>query len=237
MERLMTRLSRLRLAAVVALVACGDSLGPDTTPPLPTSLQATVTNPFFPLPLGRTQVFNTQTADGLEVDSVTVLAAPGGIHGFPVTRVHDRVYVAGSMTEDTFDWFAQDPEGNVWYLGEDTQQYDHGVVVGTEGTWQWGVHGALPGIIMWGDTTGRINKLYRQEFDPGNAQDVGKLVALNQSLMLPFDTAAVTGCLKTEEWSTLEKGPHDNKFYCPHVGTVLEIGGSGDSTKLVSVSP
>ncbi|HWC72676.1 MAG TPA: hypothetical protein VG454_01975, partial [Gemmatimonadales bacterium] len=218
-------------------VACSDALGPDATPPLPTYLQATVTNPFFPLPLGRTQIFNTQTANGLEIDSVTVLARPGTIHGFPVTEVHDRVYLAGSITEDTYDWYAQDPDGNVWYLGEDTQQYDHGLVIGTEGTWQWGVHNALPGIVVWGDTSGKINKLYRQEFDPGNAQDVGKLVALNLSFRAPFDTAAVTGCIKTEEWSTLEKSPHEHKFYCPHVGTALEVGGSGDTTWLVKVSP
>jgi hypothetical protein len=237
MERLMTKLPCF-IAAVVTAVspACsGDSLGPDSTPPVPTSLQAAVTNPFFPLPPGTTQVFNTQTAAGLEVDSVTVLANTKMVNGFAATEVHDHVHLAGSLTEDTYDWFAQDSAGNVWYLGEDTKQYENGVLVGTEGTWQWGVHGALPGIIVWGDTTGMIGKLYRQEFDEGNAQDVGKLVALNQTVTVPFGT--FTGCIKTEEWSTLESGPHDHKVYCPQIGTALELGGDGTQTKLVSVSP
>lgn len=224
----------LAVSAIVGVVACGDSLGPDSTPPVPTSLQATVTNPFFPLPLGRTLVYNTQTANGLEVDSVDVLAHPAGVNGFAVTEVHDRLYLAGSLTEDTYDWYAQDPDGNVWYLGEDTKEYDHGTVVSTEGTWQWGVHNALPGIIAWGDPQPMIGKLYRQEFDRGNAQDVGKVVALDQSVTVPYGT--FTGCVKTEEWSTLESAPHETKFYCPQIGVALEVL-SGDSTKLVSVSP
>lgn len=225
----------LAARVMVGIVACGsDSLGPDSTPPLPLALQATVTNPFFPLPLGRTLAYETQTANGLETDTVDVLAHPTGVNGFPVTEVHDRVYLAGSLTENTLDWYAQDPDGNVWYLGEDTKQYDQGVLVGTEGTWQWGVHNALPGIIVWGDPHPNLHKLYRQEFDRGNAQDVGKVVALDQSVTVPFGT--FTGCVQTEEWSTLESGPHETKFYCPGIGVALEVL-SGDSTKLVSVTP
>lgn len=216
-------------------VACSDSLGPDSTPPPPTSLEPTVTNAFFPLVPGTTQVFHTQTSAGLELDSVTVLANTKVVNGFDATEVHDRVYLAGALEEDTYDWFAQDSAGNVWYLGEDTKEYENGTVVSTEGTWQWGVHGATPGILMWGDTAAMVGKLYRQEFDRGNAQDVGKIVALNESVTVPFGT--FTGCIKTEEWSTLESGPHEHKYYCSQLGTVLEVGGSGERTELVSVSP
>jgi hypothetical protein len=235
MERLMIKLSCLHLAAVTAaLLACSDSLGPDSTPPVPTSLQTAVTNPFFPLVQGTRLIYHTQTPDGLEVDTFFV-SGTKIINGFTATEVHDYVYLADTLKEDTYDWFAQDSAGNVWYLGEDTKEYEHGVLVGTAGTWQWGVHGALPGIIMWGDTTGMTGILYRQEFDKGNAQDIAKVVAFNQTVTVPFGT--LTGCIKTEEWSTLESGPHDNKLYCPQVGTALEIGGDGTRTELVSVSP
>lgn len=233
----MTKLCCLLPATVIAaMLACGDSLGPDATPAVPTSLQANVTNPFFPLTPGTVQVFRTQTAAGVELDSVVVLVNTKTVNGFAATEVHDRVYLADSLEEDTYDWFAQDGAGNVWYLGEDTKEYAHGVVVSTEGTWQWGVRGAVPGIIMWGDTTGMVGKLYRQEFDWRNAQDVGKIVALNQTVNVPF--GALTGCIKTEEWSTLESGPHDNKYYCPQVGTALEVsGGSGERTELITMTP
>jgi hypothetical protein len=234
MERVMPKPSSLLRATVMAaLVACGNGTGPDSTPDLPTSLQADVTNPFFPLPPGMTLVYHTQTSAGLELDSASVVGTKV-VHGFTATEVHDRVYVADSLQEDTYDWFAQDSAGNVWYLGEDTKEYAHGVVVSTEGTWQWGVHGALPGIIMWGDTTGMSGRQYRQEFDRDNAQDVGKVVALNQTVTVPFGT--LTGCIKTEEWSTLESGPHENKYYCPQLGTALEVGGGGERTELVSKS-
>jgi len=219
---------------VVTLLACGSSTEPGTTPPLPTNLQTAVTNPYFPLPQGTTWVSRTQTSAGVELDSTTV-AGTKLVNGFTATEVHDRVYLSDSLEEDTYDWFAQDSAGNVWYLGEDTKEYAHGQVVSTEGTWQWGVHGATPGIIMWGDTTGMVGSLYRQEFDRGNAQDVGKIVALNQSVTVPFGT--LTGCIKTEEWSTLESGPHENKFYCPQIGTALEIGAGGERSELISKSP
>jgi hypothetical protein len=224
----------IAVAVTVAASACSDSLGPDSTPPVPTSLQATVTNQFFPLTPGKTYVFNTQTSAGVEVDSVTVLAATKTVNGFAAREVHDHVHLNGSLTEDTYDWFAQDSAGNVWYLGEDTKEYENGVVVSTEGTWQWGVHGALPGIIMWGDTTGMVDKLYRRDSTKETRRTwAGRRPKPDRTV--PFGT--FTGCIKTEEWSTLESGPHDHKFYCPQIGTALESGGDGTQTKLVSVSP
>jgi hypothetical protein len=231
----MNHLSRLLAVTMLAVpLACGNGTEPGTTPPLPTSLQTVVTNPYFPLPQGTTWVSRTQTSAGVELDSTTV-AGTKVVNGFTATEVHDRVYLADSLEEDTYDWFAQDSVGNVWYLGEDTKEYAHGQVVSTEGTWQWGVSGATPGIIMWGDTTGMVGKLYRQEFDRGNAQDVGKIVALSESVTVPFGT--LTGCIKTEEWSTLESGPHEHKYYCPAIGTALEVGGGGERSELISKSP
>ena len=112
-------------AAAAAAIACGDSLGPDATPQAPTSLVSAVTNPYYPLTPGKVVVFQDQTADGLEVDTLTVLAGTKTVNGFAATEVHDRVYLAGSLIEDTYDWFAQDSAGNVWYLGEDTKQYSN----------------------------------------------------------------------------------------------------------------
>ena len=83
------------------------------------------------------------------------------ILGVPCTVVHDVVKVNGKITEDTYDWYAQDKHGNVWYFGEDTKSYDNGHV-STEGSWEAGVDGAKPGIIMFanpdahiGETSGR----------------------------------------------------------------------------------
>lgn len=225
-----------RVAAAGAAIACSNATGPDSTPPVPTSLVSNVTNPSYPLTPGKVYVFHAQSAGGLEIDTVSILVGTKTVNGFAATEVHDRVYLAGSLIEDTYDWFAQDSAGNVWYLGEDTKQYANGQVIGTEGTWQWGVHNALPGIIAWGDPTAAVGKVYRQEFDRGVAEDFGKVVALNQTVTVPYGT--LTGCVKTEEWNALDGGPHDNKYYCPQVGIALEVtGGTGERNELVSVTP
>ena len=60
----------------------------------------------------------------------------------------DRVWLDEELIEETFDWYAQDKEGNVWYMGEDSKEYENGKVVSTEGSWEVGVDGAKPGIMM-----------------------------------------------------------------------------------------
>ena len=100
------------------------------------------------------------------------------ISGVTATVVHDQVFLDGELTEDTFDWYAQDADGNVWYLGEDSREIENGQVVSTEGSWEWGVDGALPGIIMWADPADHMNEEYRQEYLKGVAEDLAKVVAL-----------------------------------------------------------
>ena len=219
------------------LAACSSSTAPVETPPTPTHLQSAVTNQYYPLTPGTLTVFHTQNADGLEIDSLRVASVTKVINGFDATEVHDIVYLNGSVIEDTYDWFAQDSAGNVWYLGEDTKQYDSGVVVGTAGTWQWGVQGATPGVVMWGDPAARVGKVYRQEFFKGHAEDLGKVITVGETVTVAYGT--LTGCVKTEEWNTLEPLQlHDNKFYCPSVGTALEVaGGTHDRTELFSKTP
>jgi hypothetical protein len=155
--------------------------------------------------------------------------------GINAMIVHDRVYTAGVLTEDTFDWYAQDNDGNVWYLGEDTKSLNNGQVVSTEGSWEAGVNGAQAGIIMWADPAAHIGEEYRQELARGTAEDLGKVVAVDQSVDVPF--GSMTGCVKTEDRSALEPGTLENKFYCPGIGIALEqtIQGGDDVNRLVNV--
>jgi len=113
----------------------------------------------------------------------------------------------------------------VWYLGEDSKEIENGQVVSTEGSWEWGVDGALPGVIMWADPSGHQSEEYRQEYLKGVAEDLAKVVGLDESVEVP--SGNYTGCLKTEERSALESNSTEFKFYCAGVGTVLETDGSG----------
>jgi hypothetical protein len=200
---------------------------------IPSTWAAAVTNPFFPLAPGTTWQYRSETGDGVETTTTEVLDQTRVVHGVTATAVHDRVFLDGELIEDTEDWYAQDGDGNVWYLGEDSKEIENGQVVSTEGSWEWGVDGALPGVIMWADPSAHVDEAYRQEYLEGVAEDWGKVVALNQDVSV--SSGSFTGCIETEDWSGLESG-REHKSYCPDVGTVLEVGQSGERTELVDLS-
>ena len=107
-------------------------------------------------------------------------------------------------------------------------------MVSTEGSWEWGKEGALPGIVMWADPSAHVGEAYRQEFLAGTAEDWGQVVAVGQSVTVTF--GAFSACVKTEEWNGLESG-RENKYYCPQVGLVAEENkGGGDRSQLVAVT-
>ena len=103
----------------------------------------------------------------------------------------------------------------------------------TEGSWEWGVSGALPGVVMWADPAAHVGEAYRQEFLRGKAEDWGRVVSVNQSVSVPFGN--LTGCIRTDDWSGLEGGT-EQKYYCPTVGTVLEVESASKRSQLVTVT-
>ena len=102
------------------------------------------------------------------------------ILGVTTIVVHDSVYEQGVLTEDTLDWYAQDEDGNVWYFGEDTKELDeNGNVISTEGSWEAGVNGAKPGIVM--EAKPRKGDRYQQEFATGVAEDMAQVIGYKNS--------------------------------------------------------
>jgi hypothetical protein len=225
------------LAMMLLAGGCGDSgTGPIENPPFdPANFVAQVTNSFFPLTPGTVDYYEGQADDAAQTDSAEVLSDKKTILGIEATIVHDRVYTDGVLTEDTFDWYGQDQDGNVWYLGEDTKELENGQVVSTEGSWEAGVNNAQAGIIMWADPAAHVGNRYRQEFARGVAEDLGKVVAVNQTVDIAFGT--LTGCVKTEDTSALEPGVLENKYYCPQIGLTAEYGqnGSTDRNEIVAI--
>jgi hypothetical protein len=224
------------LAATLGQVACDGSgpSGPEYNPDIPADLSAEVTNPYFPLLPGTRYDYAGETAEGTETIVVEVLTETRAVNGVTARVVRDRVFLEGDLIEDTRDWYAQDGEGNVWYLGEDSQEIEDGVVVSTEGSWEWGVNGALPGIIMWADPGARLNQAYRQEFSEGVAEDWARALGTDRSVRVPYGD--FTTCLETEDWNGLEAGAEERKFYCPGIGLALETGSGGARVELVEVA-
>ncbi len=225
--------------ALLAGVGCSNdsSSGPKVQgydPEIPSQWAEAVTNPYFPLLPGMRWEYEGDTEEGTETVVVEVLEESKAVNGVEATVVRDRVYLDGELIEDTVDWYAQDQAGNVWYLGEDTKELENGQVVSTEGSWEWAKDEALPGIIMWADPSSHMQEQYRQEYYEDEAEDWGKVVALNETVEVPF--GSFTGCVKTEDWSGLEPGTLEDKWYAPNVGFVREVKveGGGDEVELVT---
>ncbi len=218
------------LGLALSSSACSDSNDPGDSVPAPLGpaqpyepritaddLSAEVTNGLFPAPVGATWVFEAETDEGLERIEIEVEAETKDVWGTTARVVRDTEFLDGEMIEDTWDWFAQDGDGNVWYLGEDTQEYEDGEVVSTEGAWEAGVDGALPGVIMLGDP--QVGDEYRQEFFEGEAEDFGEVISVDESVEV--EAGSWTGCLKTRDRSVLDPELDEFKYYCDGVGTVL----------------
>jgi hypothetical protein len=131
----------------------------------PTMFVDHVDNPFLPWVVGTKFVF-----DGTEHVEVTVLPDTKEILGVATTVVRDQVFHGSELIEDTLDWYAEDRQGNVWYFGEQTAEYENGKVTSTEGSWEGGVDGAQPGIVMLAQP--QVGDTYRQEYLQGEAEDL-----------------------------------------------------------------
>jgi hypothetical protein len=188
-----------------------------------------IDNRYLPWTPGTTLLYE----GGGERVEVTVTDETREILGITATVVHDQVLTDGEVTEDTFDWYAQDRWGNVWYLGEDTKEYENGEVASTEGSWEAGVDGAQPGIIMLADP--RVGDTYRQEFYAGEAEDMAKVFALGESVEVP--AGSYDDVLVTEDSTPLDPDIVEHKFYAPGVGVVREelVQGGDDVLELIEV--
>jgi hypothetical protein len=230
------------VSLVAALAACGGGGGGGgdggTTPyPMPAfdpmNFVSVVDNPYFPLVPGTKRTYEKVTDEGLEEVVVEVLFETKVILGVTCVVVRDTETLDGELVEDTRDWFAQDAQGNVWYLGEDTKEYEGGMVVSTEGSWEAGVDGAEAGILMLGDPSLAVGLTYPQESAPGVAEDMATVLSLAESVAVPY--GAFASCLETEDFTPLEPGNVERKYYAPGVGLVLEVDEDGGRNELVSV--
>lgn len=199
-----------------------------------TNFVAVINNPYNPLIPGTTFHYRSETPDGVETDEFQVTRNTKQILGVSATVVHDQVFLDGELTEDTFDWLAQDRQGNVWYLGEDSRTLENGQVVSTEGSWEAGVNGAQAGIVML--AAPRPGLGYRQEFAAGVAEDNARVLGLKASVNVPY--GKFDGCLQTLEKTPLDRGATEHKFYCRGVGLVLTVEPKGGPIRdeLVSIT-
>jgi hypothetical protein len=200
----------------------------------PSDFVKDIDNPYFPLEPGTTWVYEGRTPEGIERVEDTVLRETKRVMGVECVVLRDRVWLNGELIEDTVDWHAQDKEGNVWYFGEYTEEYENGKVVSTHGSFEAGEDGALPGIIMPADP--KVGDSYRQEYYKGKAEDMAEVISLNGSALNDAVTTPYASfsedVLVTKDWNPLEPAILEHKYYAPGIGLIGETKVTGPSEKI-----
>ena len=194
-------------------------------------------NPYFPLVPGYKWTYQTVDVNSNEVTEIItdeVLDETKEIMGVKCIVVHDVVKTPeGDVIEDTYDWYAQDTEGKVWYFGESSLEYEETGLVSTEGSWISGVDGAKPGIIM--EANPAPGDIYRQEFSLGNAEDLAEVLSIGEETVSVPAGTYTDDILKTRDFTPLEPGHDEYKYYAPGVGVVKEENPEGgERVELVS---
>jgi len=227
-----TTLVTLALAVLLAAPAAAARKPASKAPAMPAfdpkTFSDIVDNPYFPLRPGMVLVYETRSGDSTGVDTVTVTHDTKTILGVAAIAVLDRAWRRGTLVESTTDWYAQDRKGNVWYLGEESEELRDGKMVRAAGSWEAGRDSAQPGLIM--PAVPQPGMEYRQEHRPGVAEDMARVLSLTATAKVLKDS--YTACVETEEWSPLEPKVVERKVYAPGLGLVLERTIKGGDERL-----
>ena len=234
-HRGMTRILLPCAACAVALSACSAGAPASTSLPQnddpvtldPTTFTTEIDNPYWPMEPGTRWSYVESDPDGGELTvDVTVTSQTEEIaNGITARVVRDTVRSGGEIVEDTFDWYAQDAAGAIWYLGEDTAEFEDGELVSRGGSFEAGVDGALPGIAVPADPEPGME--YRQEYAAGEAEDNGAVLIVDELVEVPY--GRFDGALLTRDTNALEPDVAELKLYAPGVGPVLTLDISGGS--------
>jgi hypothetical protein len=237
MRTLILTVATVPLLAVAS--ACGGGAGettqvaaradlPNGSEPVeldPAEFTTEIDNPYWPMEPGTQWTYTEVDEEGKVVEVVVTVSSETRkiANGITARVIRDTVTEDGELIEDTVDWYAQDAEGNIWYLGEDTAEYEDGRVKTKDGSWEAGVDGALPGVIIPANPVDGMQ--YRQEYYEGEAEDNGEVLSTEEQAEVP--AGHYRDVLLTKDTITLRPDVLEYKLYAPGVGPVLVLGVSG----------
>jgi hypothetical protein len=199
------------LAMLFGIVACSSSTPTEEYVPSiqPADFSASITNPYFSLPEGRQLTYMADTEDGLQETTVDIKGTKivAGVE----TRIYAKnVLLEGELVEEADEYYAQDKEGNVWIFGEETSNYEQGLLLDHEGTWMAGMDGAQPGIAM--KATPAIGDQYTIMYAPDVGKDIAEVLAIDTSITTA--EASYDDCVKIYGHNSLDEESIDHEYYC-----------------------
>jgi hypothetical protein len=198
----------------------------------PTNFTTKVDHPYYPLKPGTTKIYEGVRDGAPHRTELVVTKRTRVVMGVTCVVVEDTVTSNGALVEKTEDWYAQDKDGTVWYFGENTAEYVNGAVSSTHGTWEAGVDGAQPGVIMYAKPT--IGREYYQEYRPGEAEDKAKILATDARIKVP--AGRFTRVITTEDSDPLNPDTTDKKWYARGVGVVHSVRIKSDHHEEMSLT-
>ena len=201
----------------------------------PTDFTTNITNKYFSLPVGRKLTFEANTEEGPEKIIIEMTEETKVIGGVTTLVYLDTVYLNGELHEVTKDYLAQHKNGDVWYFGENVDNYENGKIKNHAGTFIHDQDGAKAGI--WMKAEQKVGDSYRQEYYKGKAEDMRDTVAVGVTVTTKL--ATYTDCVKVYDWTPLDKASREHKYYCPSVGSLvlnehLETGKRAELVKVVN---
>jgi len=222
----------LALAVGAGAMTAGTSGLPKGSEPVkldPADFTTRIDNPYWPMKPGNRWVYRETDPEGTVLRVVVRVTdqTKKVANGITARVVRDTVTEDGVLVEDTWDWYAQDKAGNIWYLGELTKEYENGKLVSTGGSFEAGVDGAQPGIAI--PANPKVGLAYRQEYYKGEAEDKASIFSLSEQAEVPF--GHFKDVVMTRDLNPLQPKILEYKFFARGVGPVLVIGVSGGSDR------
>ena len=238
-------MNRLAPTAFCLLALASPLAAQSTEPTLPVfdaaNFAAPKENPYFPLDIGTSHTLKGTRTDGdpiVEHGVITVQGPGPVILGVPTVVILDEAFDAGVLVERTFDYYAADKDGNVWYFGEDVTNFrydDAGALTGTDNksAWRAGVNGAQPGISVSGQPQVGLT-LFQEHAPADDAMDYAEILAVDVEVTGPAGT--FKNVMKTYEASTVEPDLREYKYYAPAFGMIRadeELSASFDNPAII----
>lgn len=136
--------------------------------------------------------------------------------------VEDRAYEDGKLAEVAIDYFAQDDNGTVYYLGEEVDEYKDGKIISHDGSWMLGKDTPVPGVIM--PAKPKVGDKFRSEDVSAEIGEIDEVISLSETVKVPAGT--YKDCLKIKE--SLADGTTEYKYYAKGIGAIREMPHDGD---------
>ena len=177
-------------------------------------LLPTGTNAYITMQPGRV----LELRHGTDTLTITILSDTQKVDGIVAGVLEERETKNGALVEVSRNFMATDKNtGDVYYFGEDVDNYKDGKVINHESAWRAGTGGARFGLMIPAKPT--VGQAFYQEIAPKVAMDRVEVVSTDETVKTPAGT--FQNCVHLRETTPLERDV-SHKSYAPGIGLIKD---------------